>query len=287
MNASDMRIQHEISTWLLRENQPNNIKNIEKFGATLANDIKDYKSVAIICRGTNWQNTHYIVISVADASRCQLSNKECAVTTISSFITALHRSAQSKINNPIDWMQQAIHISNDIVNAEFNNKNGSSLAELLIHPEYGFYLSNVGSTCVYSSSCNQLTKISMDDVVLNSFNNKSTIMSGNNKILQFIGMGRGLEPHVSKLYSLDFDYFVLMAGRVDFFDSYQDLLSLFFLNAISHLSCADKFIDLSLQSNNKAIAIIELPFVYDFSCESEPSLIEVWDPFGCIRIIAK
>lgn len=50
MNASDMRIQHEISTWLLRENQPNNIKNIEKFGATLANDIKDYKSVAIICR---------------------------------------------------------------------------------------------------------------------------------------------------------------------------------------------------------------------------------------------
>lgn len=288
MNVDDFLIQHKISNWLLREYTSNNMINIKQFGVTLAVNVEDRKDIAIICRGINWQDIPYILIAVADARRCNHTNKECVVTTISSFITALNKSAQSRENNPIDWLRQANYISNDIVNAKFKNENGSSLAAILIQPEYGVYSSNVGGACIYSSKYSGLTKISMDDVIFNNLDGKSIAISKNQKVRQFIGMGWGLEPHISKIYSLDFDNIILMTDRFDFLNSCQDLFGLFFLNAIGRLSCFNKFVDLSLKPN-KTIVIIESPLLCEYNSDykSERSFIELWDSEGQMNIMVK
>ncbi|EHS4949167.1 serine/threonine-protein phosphatase [Vibrio cholerae] len=136
----------------------------------------------------------YTLVAVADGMGGMRDGEQAAELTISTFFNAVIESIHLGSKQAIT---QATLAANNAVFTFTNGKGGSTLSALLLCSDDMNVTVNVGDSRIYAkdSLFNKLVRLSIDDSLAEAVGGSGT------ELLQFIGMGDGIKPHVSPLKS--------------------------------------------------------------------------------------
>lgn len=134
----------------------------------------------------------YILLAVVDGMGGMRDGEQSAEIAISTFLS----SVLENINlGPEASISRAALDANDAVFALTNGNGGSTLSAILIDSDGEYITVNVGDSRIYAkdSGLNQIIRLSVDDSLAEVVGGSGT------ELLQFIGMGDGIQPHIAKL----------------------------------------------------------------------------------------
>jgi hypothetical protein len=140
---------------------------------------------------------------------------------------------------------------------------------------------------VYLASDSKLAQLSTDDTIAGQLGRGAEAVVEQSKLLQFIGIGRSLEPSVSDVSAPTGSSIVITSDGVHFLDT-----TLWFGQIIKHAPdpgvCARRLVELSKWCggpDNASAAVIALDGRLDESMPLIDRSLEVWDPFGELQVI--
>ena len=136
----------------------------------------------------------YTLIAVVDGMGGMRDGEQAAELAISTFFSSIlqfiHLGSEQAIT-------QATLAANNAVFSFANGKGGSTLSALLLCSDDVNVTVNVGDSRIYAknSALNKLIRLSVDDSLAEAVGGSGT------ELIQFIGMGEGIKPHVAPLKS--------------------------------------------------------------------------------------
>ena len=136
----------------------------------------------------------YTLVAVVDGMGGMRDGEQAAEIAIStlfnSVLESIHLGSEQAIT-------QATLAANNAVFAFANGKGGSTLSALLLCSDDVNVTVNVGDSRIYAkdSLLSKLVRLSVDDSLAEAVGGSGT------ELLQFIGMGEGIKPHVAPLKS--------------------------------------------------------------------------------------
>jgi len=136
----------------------------------------------------------YTLAAVVDGMGGMRDGEQAAELAISTFFNSVLGSIHLGSEHAIT---QATLAANNAVFAFANGKGGSTLSALLLCSDDVNVTVNVGDSRIYAkdSVLNRLIRLSVDDSLAEAVGGSGT------ELLQFIGMGEGIKPHVAPLKS--------------------------------------------------------------------------------------
>lgn len=136
----------------------------------------------------------YSLFAVVDGMGGMRDGEQAAELAISTFFSSILESIHLGSEQAIT---QATLAANNAVFAFANGKGGSTLSALLLCSDDVNVTVNVGDSRIYAkdSLLNKLVRLSVDDSLAEAVGGSGT------ELLQFIGMGEGIKPHVTPLMS--------------------------------------------------------------------------------------
>lgn len=141
------------------------------------------------------QTDLYTLVAIVDGMGGMRDGEQAAELAISTFFNSVLESIHLGSEQAIT---QATLAANNAVFAFANGKGGSTLSALLLCNDDVDVTVNVGDSRIYAkdSGLNKLVRLSIDDSLAEAVGGSGT------ELLQFIGMGEGLKPHVAPLKSV-------------------------------------------------------------------------------------
>lgn len=136
----------------------------------------------------------YTLVAIADGMGGMRDGEQAAEIAVSTFFNSVLESIHLGSEQAI---MQATLAANSAVFAFSNGKGGSTLSALLLCSDDVNVTVNVGDSRIYAkdSVLNKLIRLSVDDSLAEAVGGSGT------ELIQFIGMGEGIKPHVSPLKS--------------------------------------------------------------------------------------
>lgn len=293
MDLGSPPIQNQLTAWLLRRTATTGVRRVASLAAAIASEIGNVRDEnqdrAAIARGRDRQGQDYAVVAVADGIGGMRDGATCAAATLGTFLAAVHQHAQSGSGSSEEWMRRAVNAANQVVFGRFRGDGGSTLVALLVRPGQQPCWLSVGDSRVYRSAGKDLTQVSVDDTIAGQLGKSPDAAFEQSKLLQFIGMGDELEPHIAEFDGDPVDTVILTTDGVHFLARAPGWLGQIVGNAADPGVCVKRLVDLAKWCggpDNATVAMIELSA--DREPESRPPYpcFEVWDAFGELQVIA-
>lgn len=295
MNTTPSLIQNQLTSWLLRRTPTSGVRRVATLSAALASDVgnvrEDNQDRAAVIRGRDQQGREYVLVTVADGIGGMHDGAACAAMAIAAFVAAVDRLAQTVgINDrPDDWLREGALAANEVVFSKFRASGGSTLVALLVRPGLQPYWLSIGDSRVYSMDDKKLLQNSIDDTIAGQLGKNPEDSSEQSRLLQFIGMGPDLEPHVAIFDAESIDAVILTTDGVHFLSSSPGWMSQIIRHSPDPGVCVKRLIDLAKWCggpDNATVAMITLPV--DAQTETKPDYpcLEVWDAYGELQLIS-
>lgn len=293
MNPIIQPIQNQLTAWLLRRTAPTGVRRVASLAAAVASEIGNIRDEnqdrVAIARGRDKQGRDYAVVAVADGIGGMRDGSTCAAMALGTFLASVYQYGQSGSSSSEDWIRYAVNAANRAVYTSFRGDGGSTLVALLVRPGQPACWLSVGDSRVYRSTGKDLTQVSVDDTIAGQLGKSPEAAFEQSKLLQFIGMGDGLEPHIAEFDSEPVDAVVLTTDGVHYLAHTPGWLGQIVGNAPDPGMCVKRLVDLAKWcggTDNATVAMITLPV--DWEPEDRPPYpcFEVWDAFGELQIIA-
>jgi len=291
MNHEPSLLQKQLTTWFLRKTTQNGVRRIDPLSGAVASDVgnvrEENQDRVAISRGKDRLGRVFAVAALADGIGGMRNGAECAATTLGCFLGAILEEAQSYNNDTHQWLLLAVRRANLIVHSKFRGNGGSTLVAVIICEGMAHWLS-VGDSRVYSSKGSALLQLSVDDTIAGQLGKPGQADLEQSRLLQFIGIGESLEPHIEPLDVASTESVLLTSDGVHFMASAPNWLGLIVGHASEPGLCVRRLIELSKWCggpDNASAAMISVAS----AAKTAPgySCFEVWDPFGELQIIDK
>lgn len=293
MNLSSSPIQNQIVSWLMRRTPTTGVRRVISLAAAIASEIGSVRGEnqdrAVVAHGRDKQGKGYTVVVVADGIGGMREGSTCAAIAIGAFLSTLDRNAQTGTGSSESWVRSAVIASNQEVFSKFRGDGGSTLVAILVRSGHPSCWMSVGDSRVYSATGKSLIQISVDDTIAGQLGKVTGIMSEQSNLLQFIGMGDELEPHIATIESDSVNAVVLTTDGVHYLSSAPGWLGQIVGNAPDPGVCVKRLVDLAKWCgghDNATAAIISLSTDQELECAIEYPCLEIWDAFGEIQIIS-
>lgn len=295
MNTTPSLIQNQLTNWLLRRTPTSGVRRVATLSAALASDVgnvrEDNQDRAAVIRGRDQQGREYVLVAVADGIGGMNDGASCAAMAIAAFVAAVDRLAQTVgINDrPDDWLREGAHVANEVVFSKFRASGGSTLVALLVRPGLQPYWLSVGDSRVYSMDDKTLIQTSIDDTIAGQLGKNPEDSSEQSRLLQFVGMGPDLEPHVAIFDAESIDAVILTTDGVHFLSPSPGWMSLIIRHSPDPGVCVKRLIDLAKWCggpDNATVAMITLPVDAQTETKLDYPCLEVWDAYGELQFIS-
>lgn len=272
--------------WLSRSTFERGINSAIGMPVTLATDIglvreENQDRVAAIRVNTMTAASRpFAVVALADGMGGMRDGAECATRTLSAFFNALIRFRQK---NPKERLELAASIANMMVYEFSKGRGGATLSALLVSADQGYFTLNVGDSRIYAATAEgkveDVIRLTVDDSL-------EEAVGGNGKeLLQFIGMGVGLKPHINTVPQNAKRILITSDGI--HFVGHESLCEVFrYTEKPSEV--AERLLTLAKwrgAPDNASLAITALPELYKSLSVSDETGIEVWDSFSALHIM--
>jgi hypothetical protein len=137
------------------------------------------------------------------------SGRDASLLGLSSFVSRLIRTARVPVQERI---LGAIEFANTEIFKLLRGGGGTTLSAVIVDRRGAVVMGHVGDSRVYSVQGGDPHQISKDDTldaVLKKKLDSQNESPRDNRLLQFVGMGNDLEPHVATISPTGADYFLL------------------------------------------------------------------------------
>ena len=292
MNDWNTPLQNQLTTWLLRRTAPTGVRRVAPVAGAVASEIGNVRGEnqdrVAIARGWDRKGKDFVVAAVADGIGGMRDGGPCAAIALGTFLAVLSQNAQLGSDQSEEWIHRAVTAANQAVFSKLRGNGGSTLVAVLIRPDHPASWLSVGDSRVYRSTGSELTQISVDDTIAGQLGKGAGTNIEQSKLLQFIGMGDDLEPHINEFNGEPLDAVVLTSDGVHYLAPTPELLGHIVGNAPDPGACVKRLVDLAKWCggpDNATVAIVSLKA--ERALESEPAYqcLEVWDAFGEVQII--
>ena len=191
-------IQKHLLRWLSQNRSPRAVRNVSEAGVILASDRglkRDDNQDRIAAMRYSGKRSAFLCFAVADGMGGLRDGAECAEITSRPSSTRWSRWPQ---NAPWDQgsLDQAVRHANSEVYLSKGGSGGSTLSAILVESEFEIYSANIGDSRIYVErdiDGNRLSRVTVDDSLEEAFGGQGR------DLLQFVGIGKGLKPHIDKI----------------------------------------------------------------------------------------
>lgn len=292
MTPEKLHIQTQLANWLLRRTPTGGVRRVAPLAAAIASEIgnirTDNQDRAVIARGRDRQGRDYAVLAVADGIGGMRDGAACAALTIAAFVATLDQLAQREEVEGERWIRKAAFAADEAVFAQSRGDGGATLVALIIRPGYSAHWLSVGDSRVYSTRGNSLEQCSVDDTIAGQLGKNLEGVAEQSKLLQFMGMGSELEPHIAELGYGTADSVLLTTDGVHYLSSASNWFGQIVNNAPDPGACVKRLVELAKWCggpDNATVAMISLSSNWEAEDRPTYPCLEVWDAFGELQII--
>ena len=263
--------------------------------AALASDVgnirEDNQDRAAIIRGRDQRGREYVLAVVADGIGGMRDGGSCAAMTIGAFVATVDRLAQtgSPSDTPEDWLREGAYAANAAVFSKFRASGGSTLVALLIRPGSRPYWLSIGDSRVYCMNDGALTQTSIDDTIAGQLGKNPEDASEQSRLLQFVGMGSDLEPHIAVVDAESTDALILTTDGIHYLSSGPGWLGQIIRHSPDPGVCVKRLVDLAKWCggpDNATVAMITFPVDIQADTRLSYPCLEVWDAFGELQLLS-
>nr|WP_314467957.1 hypothetical protein [uncultured Novosphingobium sp.] len=210
------------------------------------------------------------VVALSDGMGGMASGAQCATLTLASFID--HVAGNSEQDDLDRLLIDAAHFANEQVHGAFAGRGGATLSVVAWNARREIRTLNVGDSRIFeltSMARDGFARLTTDDTMREAFGSEG------NALIQFIGLGRGLRPHLkvpSGRGSL-----ILTSDGVHFVDEnvFADILT----HANSPRAKTERLSALARWlggPDNATIAVVDLEQVPSRNEAASKAMLEVW-----------
>ncbi|MEO5338751.1 MAG: hypothetical protein H7841_18000 [Magnetospirillum sp. WYHS-4] len=277
--------REKIKKWLDRPSPDRAVFSQSDFPATLSSDIglmrtENQDRVAAMRVSPGGSSKPFLVVALADGMGGMRDGAICASITISSFFFGLVKFRGFPLHKRLEDSAQ---LANDDVFSFSGSKGGATLSAIVFMPDESPVFVNVGDSRIYGEFeegqeidlCRLTTDDSMEEAV-----------GGVGKdLLQFIGMGHGLQPHVG-LLGRQFHRTIITSDGVHFLN--HDTLAAIVANSSDNKQLCERLAALVRWSgapDNASIAAISHSSVAQTLLANEEASLRIWDQAGALDFL--
>ena len=228
----------------------------------------------------------FAIAAIADGIGGMKEGASCASHALAELFASAFRYAQ-RGEPPEMCLEWAVRDANGLVHSQSRLNGGTTLVALLTVEEEGAYWTSVGDSRLYRASGAELVQLSKDDTIAGQLGRRVDIALEQSKLLQFVGIGEPLEIRVEQVDAGADDMALLTTDGVHFLERSGGVFGLVVHNSQDVGACVRRLTELARWAggpdNASALAI---PFFPDLGKHPiPPHCLDVWDPFGEIRIV--
>ncbi len=296
MSRDSYEILHEqIHAWLHRKNISSSVRRVSTLPVVIATDIglvrkENQDRVAVLKFRPYRKNKDMVVVALADGMGGMEGGANAASLTLSTFFTEIIKNSDLPIRQ---CLEKAVLRANESVLKIYRGNGGSTLSAIVVDDYNNITAINVGDSRIYGIATENIEQISEDDTLAALAKKYNGLKSGDinsrlgGELVQFIGLDGALEIHFHHInYVQDGVLFLTSDGAHTVGDS--NLHKLY-----SHSSNTGiytrRVIDLASWFggfDNATIATVELSNILKELDTSSGDGINLWDPFGEMKVIS-
>lgn len=282
-------IKLQIQDWLCRRTASVGVREVLGLPLAIGSDIGNVRAEnqdkAVILRAQVSTNKFFLVGILCDGMGGMSEGAECASLAVASFISNCIRNRNLQIK---DRLLQGVEIANNEVYKKYNGEGGATLSAFILDSDGNFEAINVGDSRIYVGQTNSLKQISVDDTIAGQLNQQVPSSQLSNKLLQFIGMGRDIEPHLLTLPPVSsIEKVLLTSDGVHYVDT--STLESMSLQKITSLELSKRLIYIAKwcggHDNSTVIALSDLPSLFSSTENVKTGTVQLWDAFGDVQFI--
>jgi len=297
MNLNQLQIR--LSKWLTRKTSNSAIRRIGDLPITIGSDIGSVRSenqdrVAVL-KMQDGPNQSFSIAVLCDGMGGMVEGTTCAAQAIASFLASFCFFCGIA---PAERMVRAAHEANRTVYSLYHGKGGATLSAVLFDSKGDMIGVNVGDSRIYSYQQNVLGQLTVDDTMAGLLPQAEDNIRLRNELLQFVGIGEGLDPHVVNIPASQ-ELILLTSDGVHFLD--KNILQMVIRSANEPAIAARRVIESANAAAIAARRIIEIakwcggrdnasiaiatPMESQLKKVEDSEVIQVWDPFGELQVI--
>lgn len=283
-------VQRKLYNWLRRETGSSGVRKVAPLRGAIASEIgnvrSDNQDKAIAFRGADAQGREYAVAVVADGIGGMNDGAACAALAVASFTSEICELFQSNMSSPTACMKRAAHFANEAVYRHYLGRGGSTLVAVLFSAGIPPAWVSAGDSRIYLQSGNSLKLLTTDDTIAGQLKKSGEVPAEHSKILQFVGMGKDLEPHVGDVKEAHEGQLILTTDGVHFLEKNSEWFRSIIRNAPDAGATAKRLIDVAKWCggpDNATLACVGFPFQPSGRSASEDG-VQIWDSFGELDI---
>lgn len=276
--------------WLLRKTIDTAVRRTGELPIAVSSHIglirKENQDRIAVVRFSDPAGIPYILVTVCDGMGGMVDGAACAAAALSTFVSSFIEESV-KIHTE-QKLHNAVLAANNAIFQAYQGKGGSTLSALLFEGTKKIYSVNIGDSRIYQFEKNKLFQLTIDDTLAGQMSRDPSSYSGRNELLQFVGVGTMVEPHISKELLPESDtVFMISSDGLHFLpiDTMQRILE----NASEPAIAAKRLTDVAMWCgghDNASVAILIPQIIFGLSKQLlDSDTIEIWDPFGEVQLI--
>ena len=275
-------IQKRLHNWLMRKAPNSAVREVSDLSAVIGSDIgvarSDNQDRVAILRMAPSKDCFFAVAALCDGMGGMSEGSICASQAIASFFMACIRNRHVL---PTQRVIIAAQDANRHVHSLFNGRGGATLSAVLFDSIAGVAGVNVGDSRIYSYQGNKLEQVTVDDTMAGLLKDN---FNQSNELLQYIGMGTGLEPHVIQLPA-SFKSIIMTSDGAHFID--KQVMQMVVQASNNSELTVRRLIEIAKwcggNDNASIISVSQLSLRSELP--DDPGTIQVYDPFGELQLI--
>ncbi|MFK0333899.1 PP2C family protein-serine/threonine phosphatase [Rhizobium sp. NPDC090275] len=273
--------QEMVANWLSRPVPGRAVNQCFDFPAILASDIglqreENQDRIAALRVSARQGSQPIVAVVIADGMGGMRDGAKCATLAVASFFHALVRHRHQGLEQRA---AAAISHANDTVHAFAEGRGGATFSALLFDAGVPPVIINLGDSRIYACGKGvKVERLTVDDSL------EEAVGGHGRELLQFVGMGNGMRPHIRAVPS-NVTELALTTDGIHYVEA-QTLASVLF-NAPDPKAAADRLSALARWCgghDNASIALIDLPALSIPPGRSQDGGVQIWDPFGTMAI---
>ena len=284
IDAIGKKLQNRLYNWLMRKTANSALRRTGELPLAIGSDIglvrtENQDRVAVL-RMELEQGHSFTVAALSDGMGGMAEGSACASLSIASFFAACIQNKIFPIEERLIFAAQA---ANRAVHAIHHGRGGATLSAVLYDSNSGMVGVNVGDSRIYAYQDNKLEQVTVDDTMSGLlFKVKDGTQHGN-ELLQYIGMGDGLEPHV--VFPSPDNAIFLTSDGLHFIE--KQVMQMVMQTAKDSAIVVRRLLDIAkwCGGHDNASVIGIKPFPSQLQLLKDPEIVQVWDPFGDLQII--
>jgi PPM family protein phosphatase len=271
----------------MRRTAPSAVRRVAPLNAAIATDVgtvrEENQDRVAVMRGSDRNGTTFVLAVLADGIGGMKRGAECASITLGTFIDSVVTGAQQS-HAPRDWLLSALVQANRAVYARHAGDGGSTLAAILMAKGNPPLWLSIGDSRVFHATDAKLIQLSRDDTLEGQLG-KPIEGGRRSELLQFVGIGENLEPHIEASPSIQIGTMLLTSDGVHFIEPTYLAKVLQFAPDLG--VCVRRLTDLAKMlgaPDNASVAALSLDAPKADPDAHLDSSFEVWDPFGELQV---